>query len=199
MQHFTLYGFAGSGNCDKVRFTAAWLGLDYTWKDVAIFDGASRTPAFLRDINPQGQVPAIVFDDGRKLAQSNAIMLYLAQGSPLIPGDPFTRAHMMSWLFWEQYSHEPYIAVCRANLLFRGMRVADLDPLLREKGRGALAYMERALGASDWLTGADFSLADIALYAYTRVAHEGGFDLAGLDAVQAWLDRTHIMLKKKGI
>ncbi len=190
MDHFKLYGFTGSGNCEKVRMVADILGLDYDWIEVPIFDGASRTENYLDTVNPGGQVPAITFATGRALSQSNAIMLYLAEGSTLIPPDPFDRAQMYSWLFWEQYTHEPAIAVRRALIQYRGMKDADIDPALTEKGQDALALMERTLHNQKWFAGYQFSLADIALYAYTHVAPEGGFSLQPYETLRRWLDRT---------
>jgi glutathione S-transferase len=189
MEAFDLYGFTGSGNCEKVRMVADFLSLPYTWIEVPIFDGAARTEDFLQTINPAGQVPAVVFADKRTLTQSNAIMLYLAEGSALIPNDAYRRAQMHSWLFWEQYSHEPVIAVRRALLQYRGVDEADIDPALMQKGKAALGLMERALEGQNWLVGDQMSLADIALMAYTRVAPEGGFSLSPFPAIRAWLSR----------
>jgi glutathione S-transferase len=151
--------------------------------------GESRTPAYLA-MNPAGQVPAVILDDGRPLAQSNAIMLYLAEGSDLIPADAYDRARMLEWLFWEQYSHEPYVAVARFQITYLGRAAEDLEPRIVERGKGALARLELALEAGPYLVGAAPTLADIALIAYTRVAHEGGFDLAGYPRVQAWVARV---------
>ena len=151
--------------------------------------GATRTPEFLM-LNPAGQVPTVILEDGRPLAQSNAIIVHLAEGSALIPEDVYARAKMFEWLFWEQYSHEPYIAVVRFRVAFLGMSRDDLDPKLIERGQAALARMEEALAASPFLVGEALTLADIAVVAYTRVAHEGGFDLAGHPGVSAWVARV---------
>ena len=186
----TVHGDVRSGNCLKVKWLLDVLNLDYQWIEVDVTRGETRTPAFLR-LNPFGQIPLVVLDDGRPLAQSNAIMLYLAEGSRLIPTDPFDRAKMFEWLFWEQYSHEPYIAVARFQIAFAGKSAAEVEPRLMERGRAALRRMEQALSVDRWLAGgADATLADLALVAYTRVAHEGGFDLAPYPAIRDWIART---------
>lgn len=185
----TIYGSSQSGNCLKVRWTAEQLGLHFEWVEVDLFSGATRTSEFLA-LNPAGQVPVVVLDDGRALAQSNAIMLFLAEGSPLIPSDAFARAKMLEWLFWEQYSHEPAIAVRIARLFYLKTPEADLDPALLKKGLAALARMQTQLAASPLLVGSELSLADIALVAYTRVAHRGGFVLGDYPAVKAWISRV---------
>jgi glutathione S-transferase len=184
-----IFGDSISGNCLKVRWTADYLGRSYDWVETSVLDGTTRTPAFLA-LNPAGQVPLVVLDDGRPLAQSNAIILHLAEGSDLIPADPYLRARMLEWMFWEQYSHEPYVAVARFHVKYLGKSVAELDPKLVERGEAALARLETALGADAFLVGADLSLADVALVAYTRVAGEGGFDLARYPRVQAWVRRV---------
>lgn len=193
MDSFRLYGNSQSGNCLKALWTAGRLGLDYEWVEIDTFGGETRTDAFLA-VNPAGQVPVLEREDGRTLAQSNAILLHLAEGSDLIPSDAFDRAKMFEWLFWEQYSHEPYIAVRRTRLKYLGEAEADLDPDLLAKGRRALGVMEMRLIARDWFAGEAMTLADIALAAYTRVAHEGGFDLSEFPAVQSWVRRTESAL-----
>ncbi|HTK35264.1 MAG TPA: glutathione S-transferase family protein [Caulobacteraceae bacterium] len=189
MQPFTIYGDSRSGNCLKVKWTADRLGLAYRWVEVDVMDGTTRSPEFLA-VNPAGQVPTVVFADGRPLAQSNAIILHLAEGSDLIPTGAYDRARMFEWLFWEQYSHEPYIAVRRFLKLFLGKTEDELDPKLEARGRAALARMEKALSGSAFLVGDRLTLADICLVAYTRLAHEGGFDLADYPAVSAWVKRV---------
>jgi glutathione S-transferase len=184
-----IYGNRGSGNCWKVKWTADQLSIPSEWIEVDIFAGESRTPEFLA-LNPAGQVPLAVFPDGRTLAQSNAIILHLAEGSHLIPADAFGRAKMYEWLFWEQYNHEPTLAVRRALLAFRGRTEADIDPELLSKGNAALARMELQLRATPYLVGDALTLADIALVAYTRVAHEGGFNLADYPDVTRWVARV---------
>ncbi|MEM0985836.1 MAG: glutathione S-transferase family protein [Pseudomonadota bacterium] len=191
----TIYGDDVSGNCLKVRWTAEHHGVDFDWVKIDVFAGDAQTDDFLA-INPIGLVPLARWPDGRSLPESNAIMLYMAEeaGSEWIPSKPFERAQMMSWLFWEQYSHEPYIAVRRARLTYRGLSEDELDPELYAKGRRALGIMEMQLTYTDWLVGEAMTLADVALVAYTRVAHEGGFDLAEFPAVQRWVIRTEAAL-----
>src|SRR6185312_5210040 len=170
-----IYGDSISGNCLKVKWVADSLRLPYDWIETDILAGQSRTPAFLA-LNPAGQVPVVVLDDGRPLAQSNAIILHLAEGSDLVPTDAYRRAKMLEWMFWEQYSHEPYVAVARFQV-HQGKAVADLEPRIVERGKAALQRLEDGLSASPFLVGEALSLADVALVAYSRVAHEGGFDL----------------------
>ena len=184
-----IFGDQRSGNCLKVKWAADYLGLVYDWTDVDIIAGESHEPEFLR-MNPAGQVPCVRFDDGRTLAQSNAIMLHLAEGSTLLPDDPFERAQMMELLFWEQYSHEPNIAVCRFQKLYLGRSDEELDPEKVKKGYDAIAILEARLNNGDYLVGDRLSLADIALVAYTRVAHEGSFDLANFPLVRTWISRV---------
>lgn len=181
-----IYGDLNSGNCLKVKWVCDRLRIPYKWIAVATIQGETRTPAFLA-LNAAGQVPVVAFDDGRVLAQSNAIIRYLARGSDLIPFDDFLAAKMDEWLFWEQYSHEPYIAVCRFLMVYLGKSASDLDPDKVKRGHAALARMEEQLSASRFLVGEAFTLADIALLAYTRVAHEGGFDLADYGVVRRWI------------
>ena len=184
-----IFGDQRSGNCLKVKYTADVLGLAYDWVEVDIGAGATRQPDFLA-INPAGQVPCVRFPDGRTLAQSNAIMLHLAEGTELLPSDSFARAKVWEILFWEQYSHEPYIAVCRFQKVYLGMTDADLDPEKVNRGNQALDLMEQLLAGTDWLVGDRLSVADIGLLAYTRLAHEGGFDLTGRPAVRDWVARS---------
>ena len=181
-----IYGDSNSGNCLKVKYTVDYLGLDYEWISVDITQGESRTPEFLR-INPQGQVPAVQLEDGRCLAQSNAIIRYLAWGTTLVPDDPYLQAKVDEWLFWEQYSHEPYIAVCRFHMLYLGKSMESREPWRVERGELALDYMEKQLSERQWLAGDTFTIADIALLAYTRVAYEGGFDLEKRPQVGQWV------------
>src|SRR5690606_9658442 len=151
-----------------VAWTARLMGRPFDWIEVDVMSGATRTPEFLA-MNPAGQVPTAVLDDGRTLAQSNAIILYLAEGSDLVPSDAYDRARMMEWLFWEQYSHEPYVAVVRFQVHFLGKAVADLEPRLVERARGALGRLDDALAAQPFLVGARPTLADLSLVAYTRL------------------------------
>ena len=184
-----IYGDLKSGNCLKVKWVCDRIALPYTWVDVDIMKGESRTAAFIK-LNPCGQVPTVAFDDGRTLAQSNAIIRYLARDSALVPRDAFTAAKMDEWLFWEQYSHEPYIAVCRFQLVYLGKDVSELDPDKVKRGYAALDRMEQHLAARRFLVGDAVSLADIALLAYTRLAHEGGFHLEGYASVRRWIGAT---------
>ncbi len=185
----TLYGDSISGNCQKPRWTADYLDIDHDWVEVDILDGGTQTEEFL-SLNPVGQVPIARWPDGRVLPQSNAIMLYLAEGSNLIPEDTFQRAQMNSWLFWEQYSHETSIAVRRFRKHYLKLPDEEIDPQLMVKGRRALGVMEMQLTWTDWLVGESLSCADIALVAYTRVAHEGGFDIAEFPNVERWVSRV---------
>lgn len=185
----TLYGDSISGNCQKPRWTADYLDIDHDWVEVDILDGGTQTEEFLA-LNPVGQVPIARWPDGRVLPQSNAIMLYLADGSDLIPADSFERAQMNSWLFWEQYSHETSIAVRRFKKHYLKLSDEEIDPQLMVKGRRALGVMEMQLTWTDWLVGEGLTCADIALVAYTRLAHEGGFDLAEFPNVERWVSRV---------
>lgn len=184
-----IYGDSRSGNCLKVKWTAEYLDIPYDWQEVDVMTGTTRTPEFLM-MNPAGQVPTVILSDGRPLAQSNAIILHLAESSDLIPADPYARAKMLEWMFWEQYSHEPTIAVVRFQVAFLGKPHEEVEPRLIERGEAALARMEQGLAASPFLVGDKPTLADIALVAYTRVAYEGGFDLGGYPAVEAWVTRV---------
>jgi glutathione S-transferase len=188
----TLYQQADSGNCYKVRLALAHLGVPYRTVAVSSLDGSTRRPEFLAK-NPIGRVPTIEFDDGRCLAESNAILLHLAEGTRLLPDDRYDRAKAWEWLFFEQYSHEPAIAVRRALSVYPERRAeatpARMEQLL-EAGNRALAVMERRLAAADWLSGDAFSVADISLYAYTHMAGDGGYDLAAFPAIGRWLKRV---------
>ena len=186
-----IFGDNRSGNCLKVRWTAEHLGVPYEWSDVDVLSGSTRTEEFLK-INPSGQVPAVVLPDGRTLSQSNAIIVYLAglSNSALLPIDLYERAKVNEWLFWEQYSHEPAIAVRRFQKSFLNKTDDEIDPQLLAKGRRALGQMELALQGRDYLVGDSVTVADIALVAYTRVAHEGGFDLGEFPNVRSWIARV---------
>jgi glutathione S-transferase len=184
-----LYGNHVSGNCLKGKWVAELLGVPQDWIEIDSLAGETRTPEFLA-MNPAGQVPVLILADGRMLAQSNAIMLHLAEGSRLIPIDAYERAKMYEWLFWEQYNHEPSIAVRRALLAYRGKTVDEIDPALLTKGNACLARMELQLKDTPYLVGHSLTLADIALVAYTRVAHEGGYVLGDYPAVETWIARV---------
>ncbi len=185
----TIYGDKRSGNCLKVLYVARHLGLEWQWVDVDILAGESRKDGFLR-INPAGQIPVVKLDDGRHLSQSGAILLYLARGSGLIPDDPWERALMHQWMFWEQYSHEPAIAVRRFHKLYLGKDEDQIAPTLLEKGDAALDLMEQHIASRHWFVGSSMSLADVVLVAYTRLAHEGGFDLESRPGLERWIVRV---------
>jgi glutathione S-transferase len=186
-----LFDSAVSGNCYKVRLLLAHRGLTAERRALDVIDRTNR-PEVLGGLNPALRVPTLVLDDGRPLAESNAIIWYLAEGTDWIPGDPYERAQMLQWLFFEQYSHEPYIAVAR---LWTSVHPdgAPSEAALQERrrgGEGALDAMESHLTGRTFLVGDHISLADVALYAYTHVAGEGGFDLSGRPAITAWLARV---------
>lgn len=184
----TIYGDSISGNCHKVRFVAERMKIPYRWNEISVLKKETRTPAYLA-LNPVGQVPFVTLPDGRGLAQSNAIMLYLAEGSDLIPEDAYERAQMMQWLFWEQYSHETVIAVRRFHKHYLQKADADIDPTLLPRGEKVLGLMNDHLAQRRYFVGDRLSLADLALVAYTRFGHEAGFDLAKWPHVQAWVKR----------
>src|ERR1700754_2591112 len=181
-----IYGDTNSGNCLKVKWVSDYLALPYRWIDIDTTKQQTRTAEFLK-LNSAGQVPTVELDDGRTLAQSNAIIRYLARGSDLIPTDAYAAAKMDEWLFWEQYSHEPYIAVCRFQMVYLGRPASDLDPDKIKRGYAALARMEQQLAATRFLVGDGVSLADLSLLAYTRVADEGGFHLDGYASIRRWI------------
>jgi glutathione S-transferase len=184
-----IYGDSISGNCLKVKWVVNHLGLPYEWIETDIMQGQSRTPAYLA-MNPAGQVPTVILDDGRPLAQSNAIILHLAEGSDLIPQDAYERAKMLEWLFWEQYSHEPYVAVARFQVKYLGKAADELEPKIVERGKAALQRLDEALAGGRFLVGDRLTLADVALVAYTRMAEDGGFRLADYPHVQGWIGRV---------
>jgi glutathione S-transferase len=183
-----IHGDLGSGNCLKVKYTADYLGLPYAWVPVDIMKGEAQTAAF-RAMNPAGQTPVLETSDGKYLAQSNAIIRYLARGSSLLPDDAWTQAKIDEWLFWEQYSHEPNVATCRFHMVYKKLPKETRDPQKVERGDKALDLMEEQLDGRVYLVGNSFTIADIALLAYTRVAHEGGFDLDKRPNVQGWIGR----------
>ena len=185
-----IYGDMTSGNCRKVKWICDLTGRSYDWINIDVVAGDARTEAF-RAINPAAQVPAIVFDDGRVLAQSNAIIIHLAEGTDLIPAEAFERARMLEWMFWEQYSHEPAIAVARFQLKFLGKAPGELEPRLIERSYAALQRLEDALGGGGpFLLGGGFSLADVSLVAYTRMAGDAELSLEEYPAVRAWIGRV---------
>lgn len=191
MQAFKLYGDHRSGNCYKAAWILALTGTSFEWVETDIMKQTTRTPEFLA-MNPNGRVPLLQLPDGHFLAESNAMLLHLAEGSPYLPTDAWQRALVYQWLFFEQYSHEPYIAVARFLVKFAGREAEDAGLLktLRKKGAFALGVMEKALSSSLFLVGDRFTIADIALYAYTHTAEDGGVELSPWSAVRQWLQRV---------
>jgi len=188
----TLYDFMGSGNGYKVRLLLAQLGTPYRLVECDILKGQTRTPEFLAK-NPNGRIPTLQLEDGTFLAESDAILWYLAEGTKFAPADRLARAQTLQWMFFEQYNHEPSIAVVRFWRHF----LTELSPLQKldlpervKKGYAALDVMEQHLATHDWFVGGRYGLADIALYGYTHVAHEGDFDLSRYPHIQAWLARV---------
>ena len=191
----TVYGYSPSGNCHKLRMLLGNLSLAHRWVETDSAHGATRTPEYLAK-NPNGKVPMIELDDGRVMVESNAILCWLAEGTPYFAGDAWQRAQTLAWMFFEQYSHEPYVAVARFICGWTpadSPRRADL-PKLRERGYQALAVMEKHLVANQWFSSMGYGIADIALFGYTHCAAEGGFDLAAYPAVRAWLARVRAQL-----
>ena len=186
-----LYNSAVSGNCYKVRLLLAQLGVDYETEDVSVVDRSNRKE-LLGDLNPGLRVPTLVLDDGRPLAESNAILWYFGDGTPYVPDEPYERAQTLQWMFFEQYSHEPYIAVARFLLTYSGEpeRFERQRERLLAGGSAALDAMERHLAERPFLVDERYSIADISLYAYTHVAHEGELDLEPYPAIRAWLGRV---------
>lgn len=188
---YKVFGMSASGNCYKVKLLLEQLQTQYQWEEIDILNGASRTPEFL-GINPDGQVPTLEIRSGQYLPESNAILCYLADDTPFWPSDRFARADTLRWMFFEQYSHEPYIAVARFICKFLPVdhpRRAELTRL-HERGYQALAVMEQQLARRSFFVNDLYSIADIALFAYTHVAADAGFDLARFPAINAWLGRV---------
>jgi glutathione S-transferase len=186
-----LYNSAVSGNCYKVRLLLAHLGIPYETMELSVVDRSNR-PDVLGALNPALRVPTLVLDDGKPLAESNAILWYFGDGTDYVPADPYERARVLQWQFFEQYQHEPAIAVARFWLAYSGTpeRFEDQLPEKVKAGYVALDAMERHLGGKTFLVGERYSIADISLYAYTHVAHEGGFDLEPYPAIRSWLERV---------
>jgi glutathione S-transferase len=188
-----------SGNCYKIRLAARQLGVPLRLKDYPLHGGETRQPEFLA-MNPNGRVPMLELDDGKCLPESGAILWYLSEGTALQPTDKWARAEMLQWMFFEQYSHEPYIAVARYWIAFApklpNVTKAELEKKLESapewhaKGNAALGVMETHLAKNDWFAGGRYSIADIALYGYTHSAADGGFDLAPYPAINRWLARV---------
>jgi glutathione S-transferase len=185
----TVYGDSISGNCLKVKFVADLLGLPYDWVEVSVVNKETRTPEFL-EMNPAGQVPVVRFADNGILAQSNAIILHLAENTDLIPDDAFERAQMYQWMFWEQYSHETAIAVLRFQKFYLKKPDHEIDPNLRPRCLRVLSLMDEHLEGRDYFAGSRLSLADIALVAYTRFSHQADIDLKDYPHVTAWVRRV---------
>jgi glutathione S-transferase len=186
-----LYDSPISGNCYKVRLLLAQLGIPYERRAMDVVDRSNREEV-LGGLNPALRVPTLVLDDGRSLGESGAILWYFGEGTPFVPQDRYERAQVLQWMFFEQYDHEPAIAVARFWLAFSGRadEVRDQVPEWQAKGNRALAAMERHLDGRAWLVGEHMTIADIALYAYTHVADEAGFDLRPYPAIRAWLERV---------
>lgn len=185
-----LYNSQVSGNCYKVRLLLAHLGVEYERQEVDVVDRANRRE-LLGELNPALRVPTLVLDDGRALAESNAILWYLGCGTPYVPTDRFQSAKVLQWLFFEQYVHEPNIAVVRFWVNFaKQPPCQEVIQARRQVGYEALDAMERELASRDFLIAGHYTIADIALYAYTHVAGEGGFDLSLYPAITAWLERV---------
>ncbi len=186
----TVFGMSLSGNCHKVRITLEHLGISYNWRETDILSGATRTPEFL-ERSPFGKVPVVQLDDGRFLAESNAIIHYLANGTDLWPDQRYAQAEVLKWMFFEQNRHEPSVAEARFIKCFlpaNDPRQAEL-PGKHEAGHAAFAVMEQQLQAHSFLASGRCTIADIALFAYTHVAKEGGFDMSGYGAIRAWIER----------
>ncbi|MGY2290012.1 glutathione S-transferase family protein [Pseudomonas sp. SDO528_S397] len=188
---YKVYGDYKSGNCYKVKLMLNLLGVPYQWVDIDILNGDTETAEFLAK-NPNGKIPVLELEDGTCLWESNAILNFLADGSEFLPSEPRLRTQVLQWQFFEQYSHEPYIAVARFIQLYLGLPEARREEhrKLQKGGNKALKVMEKQLQLTPYLVGEQFSIADVALYAYTHVAHEGGFDVSAYPAVQAWIERV---------
>jgi glutathione S-transferase len=187
-ERLKVYGDSRSGNCYKIQMLCAELSIPYDWQEVDILAGESRTPQFLA-MNPNGRIPLLALPDGQYLAESNAILCYLADGHELAGTDRLAKARVLQWMFFEQYSHEPNIATSRFIILYLGnpaSRQADLEAKSKG-GYAALGVMEKTLLNHAFMAGDFFSIADIALFAYTHVADEGGFDLSDYPAIRAWI------------
>ena len=189
-QALTVYGDSRSGNCYKIKLLCAEMGTGYDWREVDILKGDTHTQEFLA-MNPNGKIPLLALPDGRHLAESNAILCFLADGSDFYAGDAFAKATILQWLFFEQYSHEPYIATSRFIIQYLGSppeRMAELEQK-KPGGYRALGVMEDQLKQHDYIIGDDFTIADIALFAYTHVADEGDFSLDDYPAITGWIRR----------
>lgn len=186
-----VYGDMLSGNCYKVKLLLQWLGLEHEWRHVDVMAGETRTPEFAR-LNPNAKIPVLELADGTRLAESNAILNFLAEGTPFLPSDRLERARVLQWQFFEQYSHEPYIAVARFINKYLGLPAERLAEYQAKQvgGHKALAVMESHLQGRAFFVGGGPTIADLSLFAYTHVADEGGFDLAGYPAIRDWIARV---------
>lgn len=185
----TIYGDIISGNCYKAYLLANLLDLEISWQDINILRGEAATESF-KKLNPNAKVPLLVLEDGNVISESNAIINYMAEGSDYLPNDRFLRAKILEWQFFEQYSHEPFIAVARFINKYQGLpaeRKAEYESK-QPGGHKALSIMEKQLNSTPFLVGNEFTIADISLYGYTHVADEGGFDLSGYPAINRWMD-----------
>lgn len=187
--NYVVYGMASSGNCHKIKMALEHLRVPYQWREIDTLKGETRTPSFLA-MNPNGKVPVLAVDEKTYLPESNAILWYLCEGTTLVPEDKFQRARVLQWMFFEQYSHETAIAVARYIRAFLKKRDDPRLPELEKRGYAALGVMDRHLAERDYFAGEALSIADLALFAYTHKADEGGFDIAPYPAVLAWLDRV---------
>jgi glutathione S-transferase len=185
-----IYGDSKSGNCYKIQLLCAEMSIEYAWEEVDILAGDTRTPQFLA-INANGKIPLLALPDGRYLSESNAILFYLADGSEFFAGDAYARAEILRWMFFEQYSHEPNIATSRFIIKYLGSPPDRLTSLEEKKvgGYKALDVMEQQLLHQPFVTGDNYNIADIALFAYTHVADEGDFNLEDYAAIRAWIER----------
>ncbi|KAB8334205.1 glutathione S-transferase family protein [Scytonema tolypothrichoides VB-61278] len=191
MKTLRLYDFLPSGNGYKIRLLLTQIGMPFERIEVDITKGESRTPEFLGK-NSNGKIPVLEVEPGRYLAESNAIMTYLSEGTEFLPYDPFLRAQVLQWLFFEQYSHEPYIATLRfwISILNKAQEYHEVIEQKREPGYAALVVMEKHLSNHAYFVGERYTIADIGLFAYTHVADEGGFDLTRFPAIQDWIERV---------
>jgi glutathione S-transferase len=186
---YRVYGMSSSGNCYKVRLLLTQLDEPFEWIETSTLKKETRTPEFLK-LNANGKIPLLQLPDGRLLPESDAILCYLAEGTVFLPADRWLRAEVLQWMFWEQYSHEPYIATARFIRHFAKNLDEPTLPQKMERGYQALGVMERHLADRQFFVCETYTVADVALYAYTHVAHQGGFDLERFPAVRAWLGRV---------
>ena len=195
-----VYGDLRSGNCYKVKLLSAMLDIDMQWVDIDVLSNETQAPDFLEK-NPNGKIPILELDDGRYISESNAILNYLSEGTELLPSDVFAKIKVLQWQFFEQYSHEPYIAVARSMVKFHGLSDDTQEEYesKKEGGYKALRVMENQLSKTDFLVGNRFTIADITLFAYTHIAEEGGFDLSNFDAINMWIELVKKQTKFKAM